>query len=210
MEIELKYTIDDPAKVDQIFADEEILLMRDAKKETQTPMHAVYYDTAEGDLRKERIAFRIRREGETCICTVKWGGSSEQGLHRRGEINVPVTDPAFLENPTLEVFQQSEIWDRLVKYVGKKLVPLLDMYFVRREIRLDNGKSISVFSIDQGEIQGNGKKLPILELEIELFSGEESEILRIGEYVSRKYGLVPEDRSKFSRGWSLVQGEIRG
>ena len=53
MEIELKYTIDDPAKVDQIFADEEILLMRDAKKETQIPMHAVYYDTAEGDLRKE-------------------------------------------------------------------------------------------------------------------------------------------------------------
>lgn len=208
MEIELKYAIDDPGKAVQLFEDERICQIRDSKEEERIPMHAVYYDTEDFDLRKANVALRIRREGEIHICTVKWDGSSEGGLHRRGEINVPITDRALIEEPSLDLFEESEIWDRLQEIAGKKkLVPLLDMRFERREIRLDTGRSISVFSVDEGAILGKGKELPILELEIELFSGDESDILEIGEYISQKYDLKPENRSKFARGLALI-GEI--
>ncbi|MBQ1490174.1 MAG: CYTH domain-containing protein [Eubacterium sp.] len=206
MEIELKYVFDDPAIVDQLFSDEKIRAARDQKAEQIIPMHAVYYDTADRDLRQEHIAYRIRREGKNHVCTVKWDGSSENGMHRRNEINVPVCDRSLIEEPTVDLFQQSEVWERLNTITGnKKLVPLLDMRFDRREVRLDTGRSISVFSVDQGEIIGNGKTLPLLELEIELFSGDEEDILRIGDYISEKYGLKPENRSKFERGYALVQ-----
>ena len=49
-------------------------------------------------------AFRIRLEGSRYIATLKRRSSAEAGLHKREEINAPVTDDDFVDNPTLSIF----------------------------------------------------------------------------------------------------------
>ena len=81
---------------------------------------------------------------------------------------------------------------------------MMDIYFKRRQMRLDTGKSISELSVDQGQIVCNGKVAPISELEIELYSGEEDDMKALGDDMADKYGLIAENTSKFKRGLDLM------
>ena len=203
MEIELKYLIDGREKAEMIFADKTVISMIDKDEETMN-MDAVYFDTADMSLTEQGIAFRIRKEGSSYIGTLKWNGSSENGMHKRQEINVPVSDDAA-GTPDLNIFSQSEMSDVLEAIVGtREMRPIMEMDFVRRKARLDTGRSICEMSVDMGEVRAGGKKIPISELEIELFSGNEEDIIKIGEELSEKYGLKPENKSKFQRGYELI------
>jgi len=203
MEIELKYLIDGGEKAEMIFADKTVISMIDKDEETMN-MDAVYFDTADMSLTEQGIAFRIRKEGSSYIGTLKWNGSSENGMHKRQEINVPVSDDAA-GTPDLNIFSQSEMSDVLEAIVGtREMRPIMEMDFVRRKARLDTGRSICEMSVDMGEVRAGGKKIPISELEIELFSGNEEDIIKIGEELSEKYGLKPENKSKFQRGYELI------
>lgn len=72
MEVELKYSISDPQTALRIW--DGILrgfsIVEGSQRETA--MKAVYFDTEDGRLGRERIAVRVRREGETAVATVKW------------------------------------------------------------------------------------------------------------------------------------------
>ena len=204
MEIELKYLFDDESSKDAIFNDKYISKVKDDGSETVTPMRAVYLDTQEGALRKKEMAFRVRHEYSKFVATLKWGGSAEEGLHVRGELNVPV-DEGFLETPTLEVFKGSEIYDEIADIAGSgKLIPVMEMNYVRREIRLDTGLSIDVLSVDEGEIKTANGTLPILELEIELYTGNKDDMIALGRKLEEKYHLKRGNRSKYQRGLELL------
>ncbi len=204
MEIELKYLFDDEASKDAIFNDKYILKVKDEGSETVTPMHAVYLDTQDSALMKKEMAFRVRHEYSKYVATLKWGGSAEEGLHVRGELNVPV-DEGFLETPTLEVFKGSEIYDEIADIAGSgTLIPVMDMNYVRREIRLDTGLSIDVLSVDEGEIKTANGTLPILELEIELYIGNKDDMIALGRKLEEKYHLKRGNRSKYQRGLELL------
>ncbi len=204
MEIELKYLFEDEASKDAIFNDKYISKIKDEGSEIVTPMQAVYLDTADGQLQKKEMAFRVRHEYSKYAATLKWGGSAEEGLHVRGELNVPV-DEAFLEEPTLEVFKGSEIYDEIADIAGSgKLIPVMEMNYVRREIRLDTGLSIDVLSVDEGEIKTANGTLPILELEIELYTGDKDDMVALGRKLEEKYHLKRGNRSKYQRGLELL------
>ena len=204
MEIDLKYLFEDEASKDAIFNDKYILKVKDEGSETVTPMHAIYLDTQDNALMKKEIAFRVRHEYSKYVATLKWGGSAEEGLHVRGELNVPV-DEGFLEAPTLEVFKGSEIYDEIADVAGsKKLVSVMEMNFVRREIRLDTGLSIDVLSVDEGEIKTADGTLPLLELEIELYTGDKDDMIALGRKLEEKYHLKRGNRSKYQRGLELL------
>jgi inorganic triphosphatase YgiF len=64
------------------------------------PMDAVYFDTADGALNSAGIAYRVRREGERWIATVKGVGTSAGGLHQRPEWTVVVEE----DKPSPQVF----------------------------------------------------------------------------------------------------------
>ena len=205
MEIELKYTIQDEAVAETLFQDPYIEKIKDKQTEEEIEMHAVYFDTEDRRLYREGIAFRVRREGGILQATLKWNGSSEDGMHKREEINVPVDDEAKLRHPDVEIFEQSEMCEVLKSIVGDRtLIPMMDVYFVRHQVRIDTGKSISELSVDKGEVKCGGKTAPILEMEIELFSGEEADMVSLGEKLAAKFNLQAENTSKFKRGLNLI------
>ncbi|HKM28528.1 MAG TPA: CYTH domain-containing protein [Anaerovoracaceae bacterium] len=205
MEIELKYAVNDPLSSTKIFSDDYLNQIKDSDSEEQITMRAVYFDTKEKDLQNEKIAFRIRQENERIVATIKWNGSAEDGMHIREELNVPVTDTAYLKDPTVEIFNQSPMEDILKSVVGdKKLEPLMEISFIRRQMRIDTGKSISVISLDDGEIRAGSKTMPLRELEIELYSGSQEDMTVMGNKLAEKYNLEPENESKYKRGLELL------
>ena len=204
MEIELKYLFEDETSKDAIFNDKYIQKIMDKGSEAMIPMRAIYLDTAEGALMKKEMAFRTRFEGAKCVATLKWGGSAEDGLHIRGELNVAVEEN-FAKNPTIEVFRGSEIYDEIAAAVGgAKLIPVMEMNYVRREVRVDTGASINVLSVDEGEIKTQKGNLPILELEIELYTGDKEDMIALGRKLEEKYRLKRGNRSKYQRGLELL------
>ncbi len=205
MEIELKYRMEDESVMDRIFQDSYIEMIKDKQTEASIDMYAVYFDTEDRRLLKEGIAFRIRREGCSLQATLKWNGSSEDGMHKREELNITVDDPEKLHAPDIDIFSQSDMGDALLEIVGAEpLVPLMEVDSVRHQVRIDTGKSISELSVDKGEVRVGEKSAPILEMEIELFSGEEADMMQLGESLAEKYGLQASNISKFKRGLDLM------
>ncbi len=229
MEIELKYLFNDDVDPQTIFADEEIQQIMDAGSEEIIPMDAIYLDTADGALRKKGIAFRVRQEGSQPVATLKWGGKQEAGLHVRGELNVSVSED-FVKSPSLAIFQGSDIYEELAEIVARaettgepaqeavvgrteggtasqsapRLIPVMEMKFTRRQVRLDTGLSISEMSLDEGEIITINGTEPILELEIELYAGDQEDMIALGGRLEEKYHLKKGLASKFQRGLALL------
>lgn len=205
MEIELKYSIENEAVMEAVFQDPYIEMIKDKQTEENINMYAVYFDTADRRLLKEGIAFRIRREGCSLQATLKWNGSEEDGMHKREELNITVDDPEKLHEPDIDIFSQSDMGDALLDIVGAEpLIPLMEVDSVRHQVRIDTGKSISELSVDKGEVRVGEKTAPILELEIELFSGEEDDMIALGDGLAEKYGLKASNISKFKRGLDLM------
>ena len=138
MEIELKYKADRDCGL-TILKDLSEKYHADIRK---IPMEAIYYDTADLSLLDKRFTYRLRKEGPDTVLTVKYGKGSDKasaGLHKRGEINVPVFDD-FLEKPGIDVLEDTPIYKEIDKAVGgqysddlgimlprKPLIPRMEM-----------------------------------------------------------------------------------
>lgn len=204
MEIELKYLLRDDLAKDRILNDKHLLEIKNPACDETVQMRAIYLDTEEGDLRGLQIALRARFENERVVVTLKWKGSAQDGLHVRGELNVPAGSE-YPDNPTVDIFKGSEIYDELLAAVSdKKLVPVMEMDYVRKAIRVDTGKSISVVSLDEGTIHTSKGDAEILEVEVELYSGDQEDMVALGGELAAKYNLQTSDKSKYQRGLELL------
>ena len=204
MEIELKYLLRDDLAKDRILNDKHLLEIKNPACDETVQMRAIYLDTEEGDLRGLQIALRARFENERVVVTLKWKESAQDGLHVRGELNVPAGSE-YLDNPTVDIFKGSEIYVELLAAVSdKKLIPVMEMDYVRKAIQVDTGKSISVVSLDEGTIHTSKGDAEILEVEVELYSGDQEDMVALGGELAAKYNLQTSDKSKYQRGLELL------
>ncbi len=204
MEVELKFLVEEPIAREKILGDKHLAEIMDEGSLEEIQMRATYYDTEDLALCKAGIAFRIRRENEQAVATLKWGGKVEGGLHMRGELNVNV-DEEYAKNPTLSIFKGSEIYDAIEEAAGDKpLSSLLEANCTRKQMRVDTGKSINVVSLDVGEIVTAKGTAPISELEVELYSGDKEDMIALGRELATKYNLVEGAKSKFQVGLELL------
>lgn len=197
-EIELKLQVIEADKWPEIlqwdvFGDAKI--PGSAKQEC---LEARYYDTVDGKLRQAGLAYRIRRENEKWVATIKGGGSSEGGLHSRLEVNELVGGP----EPDLSVFSGHGILQQAL--TPDPLHALLITRFTRDMLVIDShGSSIEV-AADRGEIIAGDKQSAISEIELELKTGSTAELLLAGAKLAERFALVLEPRSKFARGLMLA------
>jgi inorganic triphosphatase YgiF len=201
MEIELKYAIDNEEIAAKIWEDEDLKKIEEKGTRETLMMEAIYFDTENMDLSKNDMAYRVRREGERLIASLKWGGGSDGALHKREEVNVPVMDT----KPNPVIFEECNIGDDLIAILGgKELRPVLEMHIERKRFRVDTESTILEISVDQGNIVTPNGTEPVCEVEVEMFSGSEDVMMKTGTGLAEKYGLVSEKRSKFYRGLMLL------
>jgi inorganic triphosphatase YgiF len=207
MEIELKYNIETKEQMNLIWEDEFLRSIEEQGSRGAVYMKAAYFDTDDHVLSKNGIAFRIRREGGKVIGTLKWKDKDIgiSGLYMREEVNVPVKDDTCFLSPDPAIFKESAEGKDLLEILGEKpLKCIFETNFNRRKLRIDSGVSICEVSLDEGEIIAADKTSPISELEIELFSGNQEDLMSIGEKMVQKYSIKPEPLSKYARGKMLV------
>lgn len=164
-------------------------------------MEARYFDTAELALNKAGLAYRVRREGGTWVATVKGGGSSEGGLHRREEWSIAVEQP----EADLAPLKSLAVWPQLCAAVGAApLRPIVITRFQRfwKEVDTPDGSRVEL-AFDKGVIMAGDKQEPIMEVELELLEGNSAVLLELGAMLAKECGLRPESRSKYYRGLLL-------
>ena len=203
-EIELKLQILDKAMWETLPKSawlKGLIVAESAKVET---MEATYYDTPSRTLWKTGYAFRVRREGGSWMATLKGAGESEGGLHQRREWNVPILGPELDQ----EVFRQMEGADKLVKSLKGQpgLEPLFKTVFTRWSVlvHLQNSPGLLELVMDKGVISAEDKNEDIFEVEIELKEGTAQDLLVFGAELSRRFPLLPEEKSKYYRGLCLA------
>lgn len=202
MEIELKYRIPDGETAARIWEDSLFSAIEEEDSREEIPMYAIYYDTPEMDLARNEIAYRVRREGDRQIATLKWKGRSEDGLHVREELTVPVAD----NSPRIDVFAESDIGGELETILAdKELQELMHTDIKRRRFRIDTGTGLFEISVDEGSISAAGDSRDIREVELELFTGETEELMEVGRKLQDVYGLESEDVSKYGRGMEMIR-----
>lgn len=204
MEVELKFLIEDSLARDRILKDNHLATIADEGSQEEIELKATYFDTDDLDFCKQKIAFRVRFENDKLIATLKWGGEVKDGLHVRGELNAPV-DLSYIENPKLDIFKDSEIYDEIKSLRGDKpLKPIMEINCLRKQMTVDTGLSIDVVSLDIGEIVTPKGNAPIAELEIELYSGDKDDMVALGRELAAKYNLQVGEKSKFQVGLELL------
>jgi len=206
MEQETKYLIEKKGIADQIWAEAIIGFYGDISNPETVEMDAAYLDSEDKILNKNHISLRARKEGSSCFATIKWGsGSIIGGLHEHQEVNIPVNYDDFLNNQNLDIFTESIDGKKMTELLeGKKLEVMFKTQFSRRRVKIKTGKSLVELALDEGYIISGSKKEPISEMEIELYMGNLSDVLKLSESIARRYRLVPGDKSKYARAMALL------
>lgn len=205
METEFKFRLSDPTVFDRIVERSEIRAAGIDEVET-IDMNAAYFDTPDYDFRSNGIAYRIRWEDDRCTATIKWDVDvdASEGLHKREEFNLVVSDERYADNPNIDLFISSDAYEVLKEAAGDKpLIKVINMDFTRRQFKVDTGKSISCISVDEGSIyHHDGHVVPVCELEIEWYYGDEEDFMQLATMIKDKYGLEAEDMSKLQRAFA--------
>ena len=210
MEIELKYLIPDKETIDMMWQEAVFKVYGNVDSMSQIEMDAIYYDTEDRVLGSADTAFRVRKEGPIYVATLKWGGHQHEGLHEREELNIQLHDDPAVVLPSLEIFAQHEKGRQLIGLVGDKpLQALIETSFTRQIMRIDTGSAICEVALDTGSIITPAGDLEISELEIELFTGDVSDIEKIGADLEKRFGLKTGVESKFGRGIQLIEQNRR-
>jgi len=205
MEIELKYSVSSGKIAERIWKDEELKLIEEKNSRDMNEFRGTYYDTEDHLLFKNDIAFRFRKEGKKLVASLKWSGTNDGALHQREELNMNLGEGEIPKCPNPDVFKESSEGTDLLKLLdGKPLKHMMEVNVLRKSFRVDTGDSLVEISLDDGEIVTKEGNEPVCEMEIELFSGNQEDLVKLGERLRERYCLEPEKDSKFARGLKLL------
>lgn len=207
-EVELKLTFADPEVWDKIDEDPLVRKLSIPMSGQTEGLETIYFDTLSQALKKEGYAYRIRRQGQEWIATIKDEGTSEGGLHQRQEWNISVEGPL----PDLTVFTGTPIWPCLENILGhESLQKLFLTRFLRKSFDLITpGGTVVELAADLGEIVAGDKVYAIQEIELELKKGEVVEVLKLGGDLAKRYPLLSQSSSKYHRGLILAGLSLPG
>lgn len=162
-----------------------------------------YFDTADRDLARARVALRVRRDGEQFIQTLKSRGQSVAGLSERNEWDW------YLDDDRLDPSRLGDdCWPASLADLDKAtLQPIFTTDFIRQraEIAWGRGKAKVVIeaALDLGRVVAGERDEPICELELELRQGDPAALLELAAELAADLPLMPCDISKAERGYRL-------
>ncbi len=165
----------------------------------------IYYDTESHALEDDRYSLRARLEGERWRAALKFGGSIENGLSRRHELQTDISGP--LEN--IGQLPRGELRDKVLDIIAED-APLIarvtvDMKRSIRNLEIE-GTAIELVT-DNGMIygmpHGRSRQVSLYEVELELVEGDLAKVIELGEALARAHALTPSIMTKHKIGLQL-------
>jgi triphosphatase len=163
-------------------------------------LFSAYYDTPKCHLQREGIALRLRRERGKWLQTIKRGGETAGGLHRRVEHEVEVA----AQLPSFPAMEQAGIGE-VVANIREDLGVVFVTEFERASAQLhpDADTTIEV-ALDRGAVIAGNRRDPICEVELELKAGQPQALFDLARRLAQALPLRLDDRSKAERGYRLA------
>ena len=144
--------------------------------------------------------------------TVKYGGGSAAGLHRRFEWNFRTDEDRFVidsfKRGVLTDGDPATLLDEVFEGVEDGDLKILCFNsFERTSYKLQYNESLIEACFDSGVIYNSDKSASedICELELELISGSEDDLMFLAERVKGSFDCLPLDKSKFQRTLELAK-----
>ena len=162
-------------------------------------METTYYDTADGALADRRITLRRRLENGVSVCTVK----TPEANNLRGEWETECADI----RSAIPVLCKLGCPVDLPTLTKAGLVPICGARFTRLAKTVELEDCVVEIAVDRGVLFGGSREETLCEVEVELKSGSREEAEVYAAALAERYGLVPEEKSKFRRALALTRGE---
>ncbi|MFN3437129.1 MAG: CHAD domain-containing protein [Acidovorax sp.] len=209
MEIEFKFCIP-PERLAAVL----IAVRRD--KFSLIRMEAHYFDTPKGALASRGIAFRLRREGDEWVQTVKAMGEGPLDREEHNATVGRVDASAHQPWPNPELHAGTVAGTQLLEALTADKTPLVETYSTEmdrltRDISFRGG--LVELALDLGKVvahRGTPQQCEtrICELEFELKEGPVSGLESIAKRWAARHGLFLSTVSKAERGERLMAGQV--
>ena len=199
-EIEIKLRLPGEWAVTPILEDERVAacMMREF---AETDMDSVYYDTEKGELSERQWSLRLRRENGVSVASCKTAGTRDGAMFSRGEWQVYAED----WETALPLLVAEGAPGTLLSLDGPPL-PRCSVRFTRTAapLRLPDG-SAAELALDRGLLSAGEKREDLLELELELLTGDPGGMSELAAYLEEKHALFKEYNSKYARALRLLR-----
>lgn len=200
MALELEYKLQLPSQdcLAEILAAPLIASLSEAPFR-EIPMETAYYDREDCCFSRLHWTLRYRKEGDDGILCLKTPGALS---HSRNEWQISA--PSMSIDGIRELVRQGAPPELLSYYEESPPHEVCGARFLRRCTMLTfSDGSRGELAIDQGQVFGPKGTLPILELELELYEGEATEMTQLATLLCKIFHLKEQPYSKFARARSL-------
>ncbi len=196
-ELEWKLSVPEPRLLDAVLAWEGVQSLL-----AETPrlyrMQTTYYDTPERSLAPRRITLRRRLENERSVICVKAPLAGAEDRHLHGEWELEGESPAESLPRLIAMGAPPELGEL------RELIPVCGAEFRRRAalLRFPDGSACEL-ALDCGRLFGRNGERPLCELELEQKAGSPQAALALCRTLRERFGLVPQELSKYARARTL-------
>lgn len=204
MEVELKLLID-PKDIPS-FKEHPLIAKYTQSAAVGQDQTAIYFDTADHELKRAGAGLRARKTGKNWTQTLKAGGNVVSGLHQRHEWESSVRGPEPDLYALRKLIDVHGPWDELIaspKFASKLCA--LFMTTVHRttwQLRLPNGDQVECV-LDEGKITSEDKSAAISEIELELKAGDPLHLFDFALALLEQVPMRIGNQSKAERGYAL-------
>lgn len=167
----------------------------------------LYFDTEDFQLRRRKMALRLRRYGHRWLQTLKASGERKGGVAMRQEWEMPVAGPALEFNK----LRDTPLREALAAIGSpEKIQPIFRVEFVREAWLVKPFPRyapdfVAEVAFDSGKILSGDRIERISEIELELKSGHVRELEYLAHVIMRDLKIKEEPRSKARRGYAMLQ-----
>jgi inorganic triphosphatase YgiF len=176
------------------------MAMPTVKSEIRLKLVSTYYDTPMLALHRERLSFRVRKQGREFVQTVKAENLTQADVLERKEWE----DHIPSKRPVLDAPKTGKRLSGMVR--DEELHPVFTTAVTRTVIEISPDPSARIeAAIDEGEIRtSKGDAVaPISEIELELKNGDPRVIFDVALQLLEVAPIRIETRSKAERGYRL-------
>ena len=160
-------------------------------------METTYHDNQDGDLAVLHYTLRRRFENGVSVCTVK---TPISGAGRgEWEVNCDTIEEA------IEKLCKLGAPEELAQLCQNGVVPICGARFTRKAGTFTLRQCVLELALDEGVLFGNGKEIPLCEIEVEHKEGSMEATADFARQLADIYGLQEEPKSKFARALALTK-----
>lgn len=164
-------------------------------------MQSQYFDTAEGLLRAQQAALRLRRENDRSVCCLKLNNeNTPEGMRAHEEYECDAETAA--EGLSLLPKKGAPL-ALCAQALAAPLEVICTVDFRRCAILLQQEDTVCELALDQGVLRHGEKSAPLCEIELEYVAGSEQAFHELAAELAAHLSLVPEPESKLARAMQL-------